>query len=91
MFLSFTDHYCYNSTGQLYRGTVSTTLSGFRCQKWTDSHPHHHFLTTANHPEIGNHNYCRNPGNRESGPWCFTTDERVRIELCDIPKCGMYI
>ncbi|CAG5135176.1 unnamed protein product, partial [Candidula unifasciata] len=30
------------------------------------------------------HNYCRNPGNLEKGPWCFTA---VSKELCDIPKC----
>lgn len=36
------------------------------------------------------HNYCRNPGNVEEGPWCFTTNKDVQKELCNIPVCGKY-
>lgn len=24
------------------------------------------------------------------GPWCFTKNKNVRMELCDIPSCSMY-
>ena len=39
-------------------------------------------------------NYCRNPvddeGNpiRSRGPWCFTTDNEVEWEYCNVPTCG---
>ena len=34
-------------------------------------------------------NYCRNPDVFEpGGPWCYTTNPRIRWEYCDIPMCG---
>lgn len=24
------------------------------------------------------------------GPWCFTQNKNVRMELCDVPSCSMY-
>ncbi|KAG2459997.1 HGF factor, partial [Polypterus senegalus] len=33
-------------------------------------------------------NYCRNPDNETSGPWCFTTDPDVRHQSCGIPQCS---
>ncbi|ESO86644.1 hypothetical protein LOTGIDRAFT_51609, partial [Lottia gigantea] len=80
---------CYNGTGSNYQGKTSRTKSGYTCQSWQSNKPHQHFYT-ATYPELamGGHNYCRNPGNEESGPWCFTTNKNVPKELCDIPKCG---
>ena len=35
------------------------------------------------------HNFCRNPGGRESAPWCFAKQGGVqRKQTCNIPKCG---
>ena len=78
------DHTCYTDIGDNYRGTASRTVSGLECGYWS----HQIFLRTADYPELtGGHNYCRNPGNMESRPWCFVHDQEVRKEFCDIPEC----
>lgn len=81
-------HECYNSTGTGYRGTVSRSKSGSKCQPWNSDNPHPHSYKASRFSELaGGHNYCRNPGGQESGPWCFTTNPAVSKELCDIPTC----
>lgn len=78
------EHTCYNENGDNYRGIASRTLSGLECSYWS----HQIFLRPADFPELtGGHNYCRNPGSKESQPWCFINDPEVRKEYCDIPKC----
>ncbi|XP_070543541.1 apolipoprotein(a)-like isoform X2 [Ptychodera flava] len=77
---------CYHAVdGYDYRGTVSMTVNGYTCQKWTEQSPHSHTRTPENYPNggLGEHNYCRNQAGW-SGVWCYTTDSSVRWELCDI-------
>ncbi len=71
-----------------YRGTIATTVNGRTCQKWTEQTPHPHSRLPENYPNagLGDHNYCRNPDG-EIGAWCYTTDDDVRYEPCDIPSC----
>lgn len=80
---------CFYGDGQLYRGNVSETLSGYTCQAWISQCPHRHNRTPDHYPELRNAgNACRNPGGQAPhGPWCYTTDRKVRWEYCFIEEC----
>lgn len=87
----YTETECYvNPNATDYRGTVATTRSGKTCQKWNAQTPHKHVLTPESYPDVGlgDHNYCRNPGqelpNNVGFAWCYTTDPNLRWEYCDI-------
>ncbi|XP_078594503.1 uncharacterized protein LOC144872317 [Branchiostoma floridae x Branchiostoma japonicum] len=79
---------CYSDDGASYRGPVFTTLLGKTCQRWDSQQPHDHdFLRT--YPRSGlDLNYCRNPGQTGSRPWCLTTDPGELWDYCNVPECG---
>uniref|UniRef100_A0ABM0M9L3 Papilin-like n=1 Tax=Saccoglossus kowalevskii TaxID=10224 RepID=A0ABM0M9L3_SACKO len=81
----------YDESGADYRGTVSSTVSGKRCQHWTWLIPHLHDRTPWNYPDagLGMHGYCRNPDGHHSA-WCYTMDPDTRSEVCDIGKPGEF-
>jgi hypothetical protein len=66
-----------------YNGSRATTLRGYTCQSWDAQTPNVHAYTPDKFPELSGHNYCRNPDNRASGPWCYTTDG-VPWQTCGI-------
>ncbi|XP_066283953.1 uncharacterized protein [Branchiostoma lanceolatum] len=72
-----------------YRGPVSTTLSGKTCQPWDSRQPHDHDFLPTTYPDSGLLlNYCRNPGEFGSRPWCLTTDPSELWDYCNVPDCG---
>uniref|UniRef100_A0A6J0TDQ2 Hepatocyte growth factor n=1 Tax=Pogona vitticeps TaxID=103695 RepID=A0A6J0TDQ2_9SAUR len=80
---------CITGKGASYKGTISITRSGIRCQAWDSTIPHEHsFLPSSYRGKDLRGNYCRNPRGEEGGPWCFTVDPKVRHEACDIPFCS---
>ena len=55
------------------------TKGGIPCQAWASQFPHTHNDLPATYPDAGlDANYCRNPLNGFSGPWCFTIDTSKR-------------
>ena len=79
------NHECQegNPPGVSYSGTTSVTASGRACQVWAATQPHH-----TDYPELGEHNYCRNPDGDDTGVWCRTTDPDEPWEYCDVKRCG---
>lgn len=81
--------------GASYRGKQNKTVSGLKCQKWTEQFPHKHNNTPSSKPGMGlaNHNYCRNPDDRKT-IWCYTNDPQKKWEYCedtvkDVAKCDL--
>ncbi|XP_056620632.1 plasminogen isoform X1 [Triplophysa dalaica] len=79
---------CYEGDGSSYRGVMSETISGKKCQFWTSMEPHKHSKTPQNFPKGDlRRNMCRNPDG-DRAPWCYTNDPSVRWEFCKIDRCG---
>lgn len=66
-----------------YRGSISTSESGYTCMNWDDTVDY----TSTLYPDadLVGHNYCRSPTGE--WPWCYTTDTDVTWEYCRIPSC----
>lgn len=80
---------CIVGRGQTYKGRRSVTLTGLQCQRWSKIIPHEHTFLPMNHKRKDlRKNFCRNPDNATSGPWCFTMDPLVRLQPCGLPQCS---
>lgn len=76
------------ANGRYYMGQVNVTKTGISCQNWNAQKPHTHIQPPKVFPQVQNsENYCRNAGGEEPSPWCYTMNESVRWQLCDIPLC----
>nr|XP_055041447.1 apolipoprotein(a)-like isoform X4 [Misgurnus anguillicaudatus] len=78
---------CIHCRGQDYRGKISTSESGYTCQRWDSQTPVNHSYDPSAYP--GKHleeNYCRNPDDKPR-PWCWITNSTLRWEFCSIPQC----
>ena len=78
--------------GYDYTEQVSTTMSGYPCQRWGSLSPHKHKMTNqSGFPEenlTAAANYCRNPERRYgTGTWRYTEDQDVEWEACGVPLC----
>ncbi|XP_069114974.1 uncharacterized protein [Argopecten irradians] len=76
-------------TGEDYSGGWGRTVSGRVCQRWNSQYPHNNMYSTSLSEAV---NYCRNPGSPTPGQantqlWCYTTDENVPWEYCNIQSC----
>jgi len=58
--------------------------SGKVCYPWKSQTT---FSFNSFHEKIEAENFCRNPGNLSSEPWCFVGNSIEKRESCDIPIC----
>ncbi|XP_057560801.1 hepatocyte growth factor-like protein isoform X2 [Hippopotamus amphibius kiboko] len=79
---------CYYGAGELYRGSVSKTRKGIRCQRWSAKKPHKPQFTptSAQHAPL-EENFCRNPDGDSHGPWCYTMDPGTPFDYCALRRC----
>lgn len=77
-----------SANGAEYQGTRNQSRSGLYCQPWQSQRPHKHPRSELLFDNMRHaHNYCRNPGGLELGPWCYTQDKGTKWEYCDIAHC----
>jgi len=75
-------------------GTLSTTVAGKQCQRWTSNTPHmpDSLYTDDTFPDGSRKaakNYCRNPvGSTIYTVWCYTMDPDERLDTCMVPRCS---
>ena len=90
----------YITSGERYVGKMNRTISGRPCQPWKNQFPHSHpysDITAFNDYALYDNatiddvsNFCRNPSIDElydEAPWCYTMDESMLREYCDITQC----
>ncbi|ALC40803.1 Nrk [Drosophila busckii] len=83
---------CRNGNGRYYLGSMNMTKTGIPCQRWDTQFPHKHIQPPLVFPQLlEGENYCRNAGGEEPEPWCYTLDDSVRWQHCDIPICPDYV
>jgi len=68
---------CNNKMCKDYRGDLSVTVSGRKCQRWDKDFPHHrssHIRNVTTRREFSLYgNWCRNPTKGKTA-WCYTQD-----------------
>ncbi|XP_067110843.1 hepatocyte growth factor a [Osmerus mordax] len=81
---------CILGSGAKYRGGLAETKSNISCQAWATKYPHEPRLEfqKAKRGKDLRDNFCRNPDNHSSGPWCYTVDPKIRFESCGLPQCS---
>ncbi|KAI3365708.1 hypothetical protein L3Q82_010156, partial [Scortum barcoo] len=79
---------CYEGIGLYYRGTVSESSSGRRCELWDPDFQDFRRWYMSADVNAGGHNYCRNLQYKRR-PWCFVRKNLQLVkEYCNIPLCS---
>ncbi|ESO99034.1 hypothetical protein LOTGIDRAFT_174035 [Lottia gigantea] len=85
------DHECYRSHPSNYQGKMNFTWNDTSCERW-DQIPTNLNFNMENLPDDSvkdAENYCRNPDNSASVPWCFVKNYTDR-ENCMVQKCSLF-
>ena len=83
---------CVDGIGRFYRGEKNVANDGTSCQFWNSEFPHAHPLESPSRYAELEENYCRNPRNRASLPYCYRNVKgSPAAMLCDLVPCGVDI
>ncbi|CAC5393643.1 PLG [Mytilus coruscus] len=84
---------CYHERlSKKYMGKRTCGLSGTSCQLWNQQSPHMHSHVSSDFPDLDIDlamNYCRDPAGTRGEPWCYTTNQNITWEFCEIPQCAV--
>lgn len=58
-----------------YNGSVSISKTGKFCKPWNS--------VGSRFPELGDHNFCRNPDDDQNGPWCHVEGDE-QFSYCNV-------
>ncbi|CAG0891250.1 unnamed protein product [Darwinula stevensoni] len=82
--------------GGEYVGKKSSTIAGTKCLPWLSAPMETQYrawserLPAFSDDVDKNHNYCRNPGGRPGGPWCYDGEyQKAGWNYCDVPFCQL--
>ncbi|CAG0897431.1 unnamed protein product, partial [Darwinula stevensoni] len=81
--------------GGEYMGTKNSTILGIPCKPWLKMPLSSQYRKWSQRiPAFSDevqegHNYCRNPGGRPAGPWCYYGTLEHEWQYCDVPFCSL--
>ncbi|CAG0901102.1 unnamed protein product [Darwinula stevensoni] len=81
--------------GGEYMGTKNRTILGIKCKPWLKMPLSSQYRKWSQRiPAFSDevqegHNYCRNPGGRPAGPWCYYGTLEHEWQYCDVPFCSL--
>lgn len=84
----FAELYSYDTTkcrSSEYYGTINVAYDGTQCLDWFKHRSFYLPYWTDDEARVQK-NYCRNPANDSSGPWCVVAPGRFKY--CDVPRCA---
>ncbi|XP_060069387.1 plasminogen-like [Ylistrum balloti] len=76
----------FNSSANVYHGSVTCTIKGIICQRWDSNYPHTPSVYSGR-SDLGNR--CKLATGAR--PWCYTTDPDTRWDYCPVLdiNCGI--